>query len=195
MLATPLPPLHSLSTNTARLKPLADLLELAACRLPSCSFSAIPECTQFLVFELASVYLFFVFFLRFLEDIRGNPGHCVRTRNQQGLRSLWTGSPQTGIHCLVQLDPKENHWPAWQSSEDGLGRLGEFWAELEPQCFNFIFWDYGHNDDLLREWMNGWMDERMLNRYRGQIYSKESFASARQIRHCPLGLEVMNLSI
>lgn len=39
------------------------------------------------------------------------------------------------------------------------------------------------------------MGERILiNRHLGQMYSKESFASGRQIRPCPLGLEVMDLT-
>lgn len=78
MLATALPALHSLSTNTARLKPLTDLLALATAYRSLAAVSPLFLNTlNFWSFELASVYLFFVV-LRFLEDTRGNPGHCVR---------------------------------------------------------------------------------------------------------------------
>lgn len=140
---------------------------------------------------------FLFFFLRFLEDTRGNPGHCVREKESARPEISLNRKPSNWYSLLgpVKIPKKTTGQPgkalrmAWA---DLVRVLGWAWA---LDASNFIFWDYGHNDDLLTEWMNGWMDERMLNRYRGQIYSKESFASARQIRHCPLGLEVMNLSI
>ena len=65
MLATALPALHSLSTNTARLKPLTDLLALATAYRSLAAVSPLFLNTlNFWSFELASVYLFSFFFFK-----------------------------------------------------------------------------------------------------------------------------------
>lgn len=81
------------------------------------------------------------------------------------------------------------------------------WAHPLPHCASgFFFWDSGLGTDpsgmelepattTVSCWVSGWMDGWIDTRYDGQIYSKESFANGRQIKHCSESIEGMNLSI
>lgn len=91
----------------------------------------------------------------------------------------------------------------WCLSADLVKVLG--WDHT-PGASGFFFWDSGLGTDPLGTelepvtttvtcWVSGWMDGWIDTRYHGQIYSKESFANGRQIKHCPEGLEVMTVSI